>query len=627
MRKILFAALLLAAAPVAAAPRQTAAITSTAQFMALARTSPGGRYASFPQVMFVIDRAAKGGPRLYFVNSRAFEFHIDFVQQAYLSTQSTEALLEANYSKDSRRFVFGSVLRYPALGRWGVEFWEGDVLSAELLRQTMAQLQTRFHAPLAFKPNSEAQTVLVAAIPGLAVLSANQIYASRSELVLNPGVATGRLRIVPRLDDSVILAPGDIAVLGEAPLRLNPVAGVITSEFSTPLSHVNLLAKSWRVPNGYVKDAAVRFAALDGKWVRFEAGEAVRLRLATKREIAQAQAAPPRHMVRLAKADLSFRALPALTELRAGDAIRVGSKAANLGEVAARLNPAKDDFAVPPGFGVPFVWYQEFLTLNGLDKRIDALLADPRLRSDAAWRRAQLAALREAFTKGVLPPALAPQLAARRAAVIGSGGVFARSSTNSEDLPGFNGAGLYTSVPNVTDAAALEAAVKVVWASVWNEAAFTAREAAGIDHRSVKAGVLVQKGMNSEASGVMITENPFDPDEAGTVFINAKRGLGIRVVEGRRVAEQLLYRADPEAIQVLTRSTDDAMLSFDENGGVREIAVEPGRVVLTDERARRLAKVGQRIAAMFSGDPQDIEWLVIGDAIYVVQSRPYLRGD
>jgi phosphoenolpyruvate synthase/pyruvate phosphate dikinase len=95
----------------------------------------------------------------------------------------------------------------------------------------------------------------------------------------------------------------------------------------------------------------------------------------------------------------------------------------------------------------------------------------------------------------------------------------------------------------------------------------------------------------------------------------------------RRVAEQLLYRSDPEAIQLLSRFTDDAMLTFDANGGVREVAVEAGRVVLTDERARRLAKAGQNVARIFGSKPQDIEWLLIGDAIHIVQSRPYLRGN
>jgi hypothetical protein len=626
---VLAAALLaLSEPPVQATPAHTDRIESKAQFDALARTSPGGRYASFPQVMFAIDRAAQGGPRLYFINSRRFEFHLDFVQRTYLSTQDPAALLEANYSKDNRRFLFGSVLWYPTLKRFGVEFWEGDRLTPELLTLAMSQLQPRFHAPLAFKANSAHQLETAAALPGLQTIDANALFGSRDALVLNAGKATGKLRIIPQLTKDTLLAPDDIAILGEAPLQLSPVAGLITSEFSTPLAHVNLLAKSWRIPNGYIRDAVRRFADLEGKWVRLEArGDAIVLRAATPREIAAAGTATNKRKVQVAKADLAFRALPSLGELRARDSIRVGAKAANLGEVARGIAGRSTDFSVPPGFAVPFAWYQQFVTANGLDAKIAALLADPRLRQDAAWRRAALTELRQAFAQGTLPDELRAPLEQRRREVIGTGGVFVRSSTNSEDLPGFNGAGLYSSVPNVVDQAGLEAAVRTVWGSVWNDAAFAAREAAGIDHLSVKGGVLVQLGMNAEASGVMITENPFDPAEPDAVFINAKRGLGIRVVEGRRVAEQLLHRSDPEAIQLLTRSTDDAMLTFDANGGVREVAVEAGRVVLTDERARRLAKAGQRVARIFGSKPQDIEWLLIGDAIHIVQSRPYLRGN
>jgi len=182
-------------------------------------------------------------------------------------------------------------------------------------------------------------------------------------------------------------------------------------------------------------------------------------------------------------------------------------------------------------------------------------------------------------------------------------------------------------VPNVVTDAQLADAIRTVWGSVWNDAAYEAREAARIDHRAVHAAVLIQQGMNAEASGVMITENPFDPQEPDAVFINAKRGLGMRVVEGKRVAEQLIYHGETQgSLQVLTRSTDDTMLSFDEKGGVREVRIEEGRFVLTDALALRLAKAGLAIDAWLGGGAQDIEWLTIGDRLYVVQARPYLRG-
>ena len=64
--------------------------------------------------------------------------------------------------------------------------------------------------------------------------------------------------------------------------------------------------------------------------------------------------------------------------------------------------------------------------------------------------------------------------------------MFVRSSSNSEDLPNFSGAGLYTTVPNVTDENMLAEAVKQSWASVFNYSAYEARRIAGLPHDSVK---------------------------------------------------------------------------------------------------------------------------------------------
>lgn len=605
------------------------AISSKTTFEAMARTAAGGRYFSVPQLMFVIDRADADkdrAPRVYFVNSQQFEFHIDFVQRRYLSTRSVTELLDQNYSRPDRRFTFGSIVFYPGLDRYGVEFFESDVIDAPVLQETMALLRPAFFAPLTFKPNSRQQEELAAAT-GVAVIDATQAYGSRDRLVLNPGRAVGRLRIVRELTPDIELGPDDIVMVDESPLRLEPVAGIVSTEFSTPLSHVNLLAKSWGVPNVYLRDARATYAALDGKPVVLEArGLSVTLRAATASEVKAAGRKAQRKVTKL-KADLRYAGLPSLSEQKASDSIRTGAKSANLGVVMTWAKRADAGFTVPPGFTLPFSAYAKFVRDNGLGRKIDALLADPSLKTDRARRHAALAALRDAFAKGEIDPALMRSVIARRGEVIGAGGVFARSSTNAEDLTGFNGAGLYTSVPNVVTDQGLADAIRTVWGSVWNDAAFEARQAARIDHRTVAAAVLIQLGVAAEASGVMITENPFDPAEEGAVFINAKRGLGMRVVEGKRIAEQLIFHSNTDnSIQVLTRSADDVMLSFDPAGGVKETAIEQGRIVLTDALTTQLAKAALGVQSAFWGRTQDIEWVTVADRVYIVQSRPYLRG-
>ena len=593
---------------------------------AMSGDTNAGRMFHRDQLLFVVDR--RNGDRVYWLNTRKYAFHVDFLHRTYLSTQDDKTLIRSSYQSDDRRFVLGSVVHYPRLDRYGVEMWEGDTISLPLLRQTMGELQATFFAPLGFKPNSTRQEEMVAGTPGFPVIAPNDAYEARSSAVLNPGVAVGRLRIVDD-PETATLGRDEIVILRSNPVTLTPVAGIVTTHFSTPLTHVNLLAGTWKVPNAYLAGADATYAALAGKDVVFTAKDGrIAIRLALPDEIAQSRQQRRAAAPRLPHADLAYLALPSLLEQHASDVVRTGAKAANLGEVARLAGSSRGAFSVPPGFSIPFAWYDRFVRENGLQAHIDALLANQALRRDPRRLKAALAHLRDAFDRGRMPAELMDQVQARRATVTGPGGVFARSSTNSEDLKGFNGAGLYTSVPNVTDEEQLAAAIRTVWGSVWNDRAFAAREAAGIDHRGVRASVLIQKGVDADASGVMVTANPYEREDPEAVFINAKKGLGMRVVEGRKVAEQLIYRTWPnETVQVLTRSDDDTMLSFDKRGGTRSIAIEKGRAILTDDLTRRLARTGNLIEKWFDGRPQDIEWLTDGGAIVIVQARPYMGAD
>src|SRR6185437_12206873 len=169
-------------------------------------------------------------------------------------------------------------------------------------------------------------------------------------------------------------------------------------------------------------------------------------------------------------------------------------------------------------------------------------------------------------------------------------------------------------------------AIKTVWASLWNFEAYEARERSSIDHSKIFMAVLIQEGINSESSGVMITTDPFDKDNKGAIYISAKRGLGIKVVEGKKVAEQIIYLPRALAIQVLTRSEEDSLLTFDEKGGVKEIPISGERVVLTDAVVRRLVTAATAIKRVFGSRDQDIEWAYMKGQIYVVQARPYISG-
>src|SRR5438045_5145815 len=197
------------------------------------------------------------------------------------------------------------------------------------------------------------------------------------------------------------------------------------------------------------------------------------------------------------------------------------------------------------------------------------MMNDQKFVHDPAYRRAYLTRLRDNFQKGAVNAQLRAEILRRGHAEFAGQGVFARSSNNSEDLPNFNGAGLYTSMPNLKTDDQLIEGIKTVWASVWNFEAYEARERAGIDHAKIYMAVLIQEGINSESSGVMITTDPFNKSsKEPAIYISAKRGLGMRVVEGQRIAEQVVFRPKANAVQVLTRSEEDSLLTFDEKGEI-----------------------------------------------------------
>jgi pyruvate,water dikinase len=198
-----------------------------------------------------------------------------------------------------------------------------------------------------------------------------------------------------------------------------------------------------------------------------------------------------------------------------------------------------------------------------------------------------------------------------------------RSSHNAEDLDDFSGAGLHDTIPNVKGAAAVCDAIPLVWASAWKLTAYDAREHAGIDQRTVAGGALVQVAVDATAAGVLATVHPTDPDDDRNYTINAKSGLGMAVVDGRKVPESLIVSWYNKGIRVLSRSDEETRLVFDEKGGVREVPnPNRGRPVLTNKMAVDIALAGRQLTKLFKNNKLDVEWVYAGDQLYIVQTRP-----
>lgn len=595
-------------------------ITSQADFDSIGRTYHQGTPYALPHTMFVIDR--KNNNKIYYVNSQKFRFHKDFLYATGLAAIGTD-IYKAAYFAEDRRFIVGTIAWQKTVEKWTWELWEGDLANAEHIKTANEVINKSFFEKVYYKPNSIRQEDASANI-GFELITQDELNKNQEYLPLNTGTAIGRVHIIDKLDDTVEIGANEIIILKELPVSLPPVAGIIVAKPSTPLSHINILAKGWNIPNVYIKDADKLFKEWDEKWIKFEAS-------LTKYEFKFAdntvlnQIKPPD--IREAPANLTIKKLTGLREMRKKDSIAFGSKSANLGEMLFAKLPG---FTVPDGFTVPFYWYDKFMKDNGFDRIIDEYMDENDFVHNPRIRRQKLEEFRNKIQSGTFDEDLKKQIIQKWKTQLGGKSVFVRSSSNSEDLPNFSGAGLYSSVPNVKEEEKLIEAVKKVWASLWKFEAYEARVRNYVDQQSVYMSALIQLSVDMQKGGVMISKDPFDDENKNAVYISVVCGHNSKIPDNNGIPEQILVNPRSNAVIVMTLSQQENSLKFDENGGLIETpdtcVNKQTKRVLTDLQARSLAKIALNVRRIFGGKKeQDIEWGILNGRIYVVQARPYIE--
>jgi pyruvate,water dikinase len=293
----------------------------------------------------------------------------------------------------------------------------------------------------------------------------------------------------------------------------------------------------------------------------------------------------------------------------------VGGKAAHLGELS-RI----EGIRVPAGFCVTTDAFRRAVArVPSIDEQLDELArADP---DDRETIRTLGARLRRAVEGAAVPGDVA-EAVTRALARFGERAAYAvRSSATAEDLPTASFAGQQDTYLNVVGPAAVLEHVSRCWASLFTERAVTYRLRKGIDHRTVRMAVVVQRMVFPEASGILFTADPVTGHRK-TATVDAGFGLGEALVSGL-VNPDVLKVRDGEIVDKTIAAKQCAVHALP-TGGTRDVAVDARRQeqpALTDAQAVRLVQLGRRIEAHF-GRPQDIEWCLDGDDFHIVQSRP-----
>jgi pyruvate,water dikinase len=175
---------------------------------------------------------------------------------------------------------------------------------------------------------------------------------------------------------------------------------------------------------------------------------------------------------------------------------------------------------------------------------------------------------------------------------------------------------------NVRGEAALLAAVRRCWASLWTPRAISYRAHQGISHAAVHLAVVVQELVAAEAAGVLFTANPVT-GHRGQMVIDAVWGFGEALVSGRVIPDHWVLDADTARVlevrlvrkEVMTAPQDDGTVTAPVPAALQE------RPVLDEAKLSALVALGRK-AADHLGGPQDIEWVLAWDRLYFVQSRP-----
>lgn len=634
-------------------------VADRAAFERLARRDDTPGALGLLEVKLLMTGVDTEAPTLYFLNTQTYPYHYYFATQALGLDLSLPEFNRQTYFTDHRKFLAGALVAHDTFtsgtlpsetptsdtatgngggkGLYALEFWPTDpvkVASVALTWEAALAAMPFAAGRLAYHPAGETHRELYESerseyeARGIRHVSTEELLGNVTYSPLNLGVGYGLLR---RLDAEDRQPPTvrDVVIFRHIPNDLTHVAGVITEEPQTPLSHINLKAKQNDTPNAYLKDAAAdpRIAPLLGRLVRLEvAAEDLDLREVTAQEVEEFLESLRPAEPQLPRRDLDRLEIADLDQLGHEDLPAYGAKAANVAELRRLLT---DPGRVPDGFAVPFAFYDRFMTETGLYEKAREMIADADFQTDPEARDDALRRFRKKVRKGEVPEELRDALGQMQQLFPPDLGVRCRSSTNNEDLEGFNGAGLYDSYTHRPDEGHIEKSIRQVWASLWNRRAFEERDFYRIDHFAAAMGVLVHPNFDDErANGVALTRNLFDPEVEGC-YVNAQVGEDLVTnPEGGAVPEAFL------ALRTLV-SESPPTLGWETLYLRSSNRVEPGRRVLSAEEIRLLVADLQRIQKHFArvyrrtSDPgfaMDVEFKIDRDgALVIKQARPWVE--
>jgi hypothetical protein len=527
------------------------------------------------------------------------------------------------------------------------KFHGGLELMKEIEPKVSTFVDDRLHSSLLLAYSH----VLEQLLSDAAVLSGMNHYVLDSSYssgvrALNPGLTHGELIVYsPGMDVQDLRSK--IVLVENTEAMLPPVAGILTMNEGNSLSHVELLARNLGIPNAVMQGAALeKLRGNIGQDIVLAVSPAgkVEVRLFTPewKKIFEKTRSGGNSYIDSGKdkLDLDETDLIPLQKLDSGDSgVTVGPKAARLGDLK-KLFPD----LVSSGLAIPFgvfnevlqQQYSEDLTLfDWMKSRYKTLMPLDHLSPEYKQNKdIVLTTLQNKIKTTNLDEGFKKELYEAFQKNIGDPdtvGVFVRSDTNVEDLPGFTGAGLNLTVMNVVGFSKIIAAIKDVWSSPFQDRAFEWRQGKMSKPEHVYTSVLLQKTVPVEKSGVIVTS---DMESGSRDYFTVAVNLGINGAVNNQQAETLVVNRENGEVKLISegeaREKQIALLS----GGVAKEAIYEKQRILTSNEITLLNELVNRVEKNFprlknnegSPVPADIEFGFLRGKLYLFQIRPYLES-
>ncbi|CAI0453123.1 unnamed protein product [Linum tenue] len=318
-----------------------------------------------------------------------------------------------------------------------------------------------------------------------------------------------------------------------------------------------------------------------------------------------------------------------------------GAKAASCGLLASLSAVSSEvsndhgvsaSFQVPTGVVIPFGSMERALERSNSTETFKSLLQQVEEAKLEGGQLDKLCTQLQELISSLQPPN--EVMDAISQTFPGNARLIVRSSANVEDLAGMSAAGLYDSIPNVSPSnpTVFGGAVSRVWASLYTRRAILSRRAAGVPQKDATMAVLVQEMLSPELSFVLHTLSPTDND-SNSVEAEIASGLGETLASGTRGTPWRMCcgKLDKSVKTLAFANFSDEMVvggaSSPADGEVVHLTVDYSKKALTvdsmfrNQIGQRLGAIGWFLEGKFGG-PQDVEGCIVGEDVYIVQTRP-----